>query len=70
MQASSFSALQLRNLINTAFQAKGIQKPVISGVSLSARGNIVVYTTPDFNSDFLIEKEAIIKGVLPLVTSL
>ena len=70
VQASSFSAIRLRNLINTAFKANGIQSPVISGVSLSARGNIVVYTTPDFNSEFLIEKEAIIKGVLPLVTSL
>ncbi len=70
VQASLFSAFRVRNLINTAFQAKGIQKPVISGVSLSAKGNIVVYTTSDFNSDFLIEKEAIIKGVLPLVTSL
>ena len=37
---------------------------------MSIKGNIVVYTTPDFNSEFLIEKEAIIKGVLPLVTSL
>jgi hypothetical protein len=31
------------------------------------RGNIVVNTTPDFNSDFLIQNEDIIKGVLPLV---
>ena len=57
-------------MINTVFKANRIQSLVISKVSLSARGNIVVYTTPDFNSEFLIKKEAIIKGVLPLVTSL
>ncbi len=57
-------------MINNAFKAKGIQGLVISTVSLSIRGNIVVNTTPEFNADFLISNEATIKGVLPLVVSL
>jgi hypothetical protein len=70
VQANSFSALKIRNLINSAFNKNGVQEQVISTVSLSFRGNIVVNTTPEFNSDFLIENQAIIKGVLPLITSL
>jgi hypothetical protein len=70
VQASSFSSIYIRDLINNAFKANGIEKPVISTVSLSIKGNIVVYTTPEFNADFLVEKKAIIKGVLPLVKDL
>jgi hypothetical protein len=36
-------------------------------VSLSLKGNIIVNTIPEFNSDFLVQNKAIIKGVLPLV---
>ena len=43
---------------------------MISTVSLSQKGNITVTTTPEFNAEFLIEKEAIIKGVLPLIDGL
>ena len=56
-------------MLNTAFRAKGIKGLVISTVSLSSKGNITVNTTPEFNSDFLVQNEATIKGVLPLVTS-
>jgi hypothetical protein len=70
VQASSFSSIRIRDLINNAFKAKGIQGLVISTVSLSIKGNIIVNTTPEFNADFLISNEAIIKGVLPLVVSL
>jgi hypothetical protein len=69
-QASSFSAISTRNLLNTAFRAKGIKGLVISTVSLSSKGNIIVNTTPEFNSDFLVQNEATIKGVLPLVKSI
>ena len=68
-QASSFSAISTRNLLNSAFHAKGIKGLVISTVSLSSKGNIIVNTTPEFNSDFLVQNEATIKGVLPLVIS-
>src|ERR1700709_2094088 len=70
VQASSFSPLAIRNLLNSAFNKKGIQGLVISTVSLSIRGNIVVNTTPEFNSEFLLQNETIIKGVFPFLTSL
>ena len=70
VQAQDFSPIVIRNLINNAFKAKGIVDPVVSTASLSPKGNIVVYTTPEFTADFLIEKQAIIKGVLPLLNSL
>jgi hypothetical protein len=57
-------------LLNTAFRSKGIKGLVISTVSLSIKGNIIVNTTSKFNSDFLVQNESIIKGVLPLVTSI
>ncbi|PMD56428.1 uncharacterized protein K444DRAFT_693855, partial [Hyaloscypha bicolor E] len=69
-QASLFSAISVRNLLNNAFRAKGIKGLVISIVSLSSKGNIIVNTTPEFNSDFLVQNEATIKGVLPLVKSI
>jgi hypothetical protein len=68
--SASFSSFGIRNLINTAFQKSGIQGLVVSTVSLSQKGNIVVNTTPEFNADFLIQNEVVIKGVLPSVTSL
>jgi hypothetical protein len=69
-QASLFSAISTRNLLNTAFRSKGIKGLVISTVSLSSKGNIIVNTIPEFNSDFLVQNQAIIKRVLPLVTSI
>jgi hypothetical protein len=69
-QATSFSAISTRNSLNTAFRSKGIKGLVISMVSLSSRGNIIVNTTPEFNSDFLVSNIEIIKGVLPLVKSI
>jgi hypothetical protein len=68
-QASSFSAISTRNLLNTAFRSKEIKELVISTVSLFSKGNIIVNTTPEFNSDFLVQNQAIIKEVLPLVIS-
>jgi len=53
-QASSFSAILTRNLLNSTFRTKGIKGLVISIVSLSLKGNIIVNTTPEFNSDFLV----------------
>ncbi|PMD65267.1 uncharacterized protein K444DRAFT_499792, partial [Hyaloscypha bicolor E] len=69
-QATSFSAISTRNSLNTAFRSKGIKGLVISIVSLSSKGNIIVNTTPEFNSDFLVQNIEIIKGVLPLVKSI
>ncbi|PMD50231.1 uncharacterized protein K444DRAFT_547569, partial [Hyaloscypha bicolor E] len=63
----SFLAISTCNLLNTTFCSKGIKGLVISMVSFSLRGNIIVNTTPEFNSDFLVSNIEIIKGVLPLV---
>ena len=65
-----FLAISVRNLLNNTFRTKGIKGLVISIVSLSLKGNIIVNTTPEFNSDFLVQNQAIIKGVLPLITSI
>ncbi|PMD65270.1 uncharacterized protein K444DRAFT_519378, partial [Hyaloscypha bicolor E] len=65
-QASLFSAISIRNSLNTTFCSKGIKGLVISIVSLFSKGNIIVNTTPEFNSDFLVQNQAIIKGVLSL----
>src|ERR1700709_2573046 len=70
VQASSFSPLAIRNLLNSAFNKNGIQGLVVSTVSLSIRGNIVVNTTLEFNSEFLLQNKTIIKGVFPFLTSL
>jgi hypothetical protein len=69
-QASLFSTILTRNLLNTTFCSKGIKGLVISMVSLFSKGNIIVNTTPEFNSNFLVQNQAIIKGVLPLVISI
>ena len=37
---------------------------------MSIKGNIVVNTTPKFNSEFLVQNKTTIKGVFPLLTSL
>ncbi|PMD62558.1 uncharacterized protein K444DRAFT_524174, partial [Hyaloscypha bicolor E] len=65
-QASLFSTISTRNSLNTAFCSKGIKGLVISMISLSLKSNIIVNTTPEFNSDFLVQNQAIIKEVLPL----
>ena len=70
IQANTFSSINTRNTLNLAFKEKGIKELVISIVSLSLRGNIVVTITPEFNVEFLILNEGVIKGVLPLLTTI
>jgi hypothetical protein len=69
-QASLFSTILTRNSLNTTFCSKEIKELVISIVSLSLKSNIIVNTIPEFNSNFLIQNQAIIKEVLSLVTSI
>jgi hypothetical protein len=69
-QASSFSTISIYNSLNTIFYSKRIKELVISIVSLSSKSNIIVNITPEFNSDFLVQNQAIIKKVLPLVISI
>ncbi len=68
VQATLFSSIATRNLLNTAFKESGIQELVVSMVSLSIRGNLVVTTTPSFDIDFLIKNEGIVRKALPLLT--
>ena len=70
IQVNTFSSINTRNTLNLAFKEKGIKELVISIVSLSLRGNIIVTTTPEFNIEFLILNEGVIKGVLPLLTTI
>jgi hypothetical protein len=37
VQAKDFSSIRTRDLINNAFKAKGIQKPVVSTATLSIK---------------------------------
>ena len=65
VQANTFSPIVIRNSLNSAFNKEGIQGLVVSSVSTSVRGNLVITTTHDFDVDFLILHARIIKGVLP-----
>jgi hypothetical protein len=70
VSASEFSSIIVRNRINAAFKENGFSDLVVSSASLLLRGNIVLTTTPIFNMEFLLQNEAIIKGVLPFIYSL
>ena len=50
-----FDSLKLRNEFNDAFRRKGVQSPVIASVTTSAKQNIVITTTPQFNGKYLLE---------------
>ncbi len=52
------------------FNTNGIKGLVVLAVSLSIKGNLVVTTIAEFNADFLVSNEAIIKGVLPFLSGL
>jgi hypothetical protein len=69
-QASLFSIIFTCNLLNTTFCFKEIKELVISIISLFLKNNIIVNITPEFNSNFLIQNQAIIKEILPLVISI
>ena len=49
-----FSTISTYNSLNTIFCSKGIKELVISIISLSLKSNIIVNTTPEFNSNFLV----------------
>ena len=70
VQANTFSSINTRNTLNLAFKEKGIKELVISIVSISLRGNIVVTTTSEFDIEFLISNKGVIKRVLSLLTTI
>ncbi len=49
----------IRNAFNSAFNSRGITKPVVATIARSYTGNIVVTTTIVFNTDFLLNKEEV-----------
>jgi hypothetical protein len=53
-QASLFSAILTRNLLNITFYSKKIKELVISIVSFFSKSNIIINTISEFNSDFLV----------------
>jgi hypothetical protein len=57
----SFNSYNLRNQINEAFyQQENITNPVIASVTRSRTGSSVVLTTmPNYNADFLLEKQQV-----------
>jgi len=65
-----FSPLSIRNAFNKAFYNKGIKDPVVSTISRSWTGNIVVTTTPLFNADFLLDKQSIWDSIIPFKKAL
>lgn len=63
--SNSFSPLALRNAFNKAFSDKGITGPVVTSVTRSLGGNLVVTTTSAFTADFLLEKRPIWGSLIP-----
>jgi hypothetical protein len=62
----SYSPLQIRNQLNSAFLGKGIKGPVIASVTQSLKNkNVVLTTTPTFTADFLVEKRSIWETIVP-----
>src|SRR5215469_10512923 len=58
--------MKLRNQINDKFWASGVDKPVVATIGRSVTNlSLVLTTTEDFTGSFLIEKEAIWKGIIP-----
>ena len=61
-----FSALSLRNRLNSAFAAKGIKDPVVNLITKSwtTGGNLVITTTQGYSAQFLLDKIAIVQSVI------
>ena len=61
---TAFDALKIRNAFNKAFTTKGgVQSPVVALVTLSAKGNKIVTTTPAFSAKYLLENQEIWKDI-------
>lgn len=63
-------SMALRNAINQAFRNKGVDKPVVSSVQLSNKGNIVVTGMPDFPARYLLEKKSTWQSVVTFTTAI
>lgn len=68
--SAPFDSLKLRNEFNDAFRRKGVQSPVIASVTLSAKQNIVITTTPQFNGKYLLEHTNVWEDILHFTSAL
>ena len=58
--------MQLRDQINDKFFTSGVDKPVVATIGRSVTNlSLVMTTTEDFSGSYLIEKEAVWKGIIP-----
>ena len=57
----TINSLQQRNEINRALATVAQNKPVIETVTKSFKGNIILTTTKEFNSEFLLKNESLWK---------
>ncbi|KAI0990901.1 hypothetical protein K3495_g17286, partial [Podosphaera aphanis] len=60
-----FSPLQVRDKINQAFKAKGVEGPVVAIVSSTRKENIAITTTEPYSAEFFMEKVDIWKNLAP-----
>ena len=56
---TDFSSLALRNAFNSAFAKKGVNGPVVTMVTKSLGQNLVITTTSQFSTDYLLENRSI-----------
>lgn len=66
----TFSPLQIRDQINNAFRARGVQGPVVSIVSKTRNENIAISTMGTYTADFLLDQVSIWKNFAPHVIAM
>lgn len=65
----AFSPLQIRDRINSAFRARGVQGPVVSIVCKTRNDNIAISTIEPYTADFLLDEVNIWKTYAPYVAA-
>lgn len=66
----TFSPLQIRDQINNAFRARGIQGPVVAIVSRTRNDNIAITTIGAYSADFLLDQVDIWKNYAPHILAM
>ncbi|KAI0997535.1 hypothetical protein K3495_g10654 [Podosphaera aphanis] len=65
-----FSPLKVRDKINQAFKAKGVEGPVVAIVSSTRKENLAITTTEPYSAEFFMEKVDIWKNLAPHVCAM
>ena len=68
-ESTPFDPLKMRNAFNKAFSNRGLEGPVITSVTASRNGNMVLTTTTAFDAKFLLEKIDIWRNVTNFVSA-